>query len=158
MRLSDPHGMKHTLVTPLVAAFSLCAASTAHAHHSWGANYDLCNFTIEGRVESIEWKNPHTWFVVKTDAGTLYHVEWTGLQILDRQGFGRSAQDAVTYGARVVVTGMPPKSAATIRANYPSFKDDPDPKVIGARRIRRADASFDWFALPGPLAPECAGR
>ena len=118
----------------------------------------MCNFTIEGRVESIEWKNPHTWFVVKTDAGTLYHVEWTGLQILDRQGFGKSAQDAVTYGARVVVTGMPPKSAATIRANYPSFKDDPDPKVIGARRIRRADASFDWFALPGPLAPECAGR
>jgi len=53
---------------------------------------------------------------------------------------------------------MPPKSAATIRANSPFFKDDPDPKVIGARRIRRADASFDWFALPGPLAPECAGR
>jgi len=78
MRLSDPHGMTHTLVTPLVAAFSLCAASTAHAHHSWGAIYDVCNFTIEGRVESIEWKNPHTWFVVKTDAGTLYHVEWTG--------------------------------------------------------------------------------
>jgi uncharacterized protein DUF6152 len=122
MRLSDPHGMTHTLVTPLVAAFSLCAASTAHAHHSWGAIYDVCNFTIEGRVESIEWKNPHTWFVVKTDAGTMYHVEWTGLQILDRQGFGRSAQDAVTYGARVVVTGMPPKSAATIRANYPSLR------------------------------------
>ena len=55
-------------------------------------------------------------------------------------------------------TGMPPKSAATIRANSPFFKDDPDPKVIGARRIRRADTSFDWFALPGPLAPECAGR
>jgi hypothetical protein len=51
---------------------------------------------------------------------------------------------------------MLPKSSATVRAKYPFFKDDPDPKVIGARRIRRADA-IDWFALPGPLAPECAG-
>ena len=29
MRLSDPHGMKHTLVTPLVAAFSLCVVALA---------------------------------------------------------------------------------------------------------------------------------
>jgi hypothetical protein len=29
MRLSDPHGMKHTLVTPLVAAFSLCVVVLA---------------------------------------------------------------------------------------------------------------------------------
>lgn len=149
--------MKRALVTSVVVAFSLWATSTAQAHHSWGAIYEVCTFTIEGRVESTEWRNPHTWFVVKTDAGTLYHVEWTGLQILDRQGVGRPAQGAVTYGARVVVTGMPPKSAATIRANYPFFKDDPDPKVIGARRIRRTDGSFDWFALPD-VAPACAGR
>lgn len=151
--------MKPTLVLCLAEAFCLCAVSTAHAHHSHGAIYDLCkSVTIEGRVESVEWKNPHTWFVVKTDAGTTYHVEWTGLQLLDRQGFGRSAQDAVTYGARVVVTGHPPRDATVVRTNYPSFKDDPDPRVIDPTQIRRVDTSFNWAVAGGPLAPDCPGR
>jgi len=151
--------MKQSLVICLVETFGLCAASAAHAHHSHGAIYDLCkSVTIEGRVDSVEWKNPHTWFVVKTDAGTTYHVEWTGLQMLGRQGVGRQAQDAVTYGVRVVVTGHPPKDAAVVRANYPSFKDDPDPKVIDPTQILRADAGFNWGVATGPLAPECGGR
>jgi hypothetical protein len=55
--------MKRLVVMHLVTIFCVGAALPAHAHHSHGAIYDLCkSVTVGGRIESVQWKNPHTWF------------------------------------------------------------------------------------------------
>ena len=42
----------------------------AYAHHSHPYFYDQCRtVTIEGRVEQIDWKNPHTIIVVTHEHG-----------------------------------------------------------------------------------------
>lgn len=53
----------------------LVTASTLSlsAHHSHPAYYDQCkSVTVEGRVERIQWKNPHIWIDLKMDDGTTY--------------------------------------------------------------------------------------
>ena len=65
----------------------MCIASSSYAHHSHGLFYDQCKkLTIEGRVQSAQWKNPHVLIVVKMDDGTTYTVELTSLQILTTRG------------------------------------------------------------------------
>jgi hypothetical protein len=65
----------------LATAIFLYAASTALAHHSHPIFYDQCKkVTIEGRVESAQWKNPHVLIVLRKDDGTTYTAEWTSLQ------------------------------------------------------------------------------
>jgi len=55
------------------------AASAAYAYHSHPYFYDQCkSITIEGRVDSVQWKDPHTWIVLRLDNGTTYAVDWTG--------------------------------------------------------------------------------
>ena len=35
-----------------------------------------CSITVEGSVESVEYKNPHSIIVVRQDDGTAYTVDW----------------------------------------------------------------------------------
>jgi hypothetical protein len=103
--------MKRNVVIYLATAICMCtAASSAHAHHSYGMFYDLCaSVTIEGQVESIPWKNPHIWIDLKTDDGTAYSAEWTSLQNVTAAGLARevlkagdpaSSSQAVQYATR----------------------------------------------------------
>jgi hypothetical protein len=40
----------------------IASALSVSAHHSHPLFYDQCkSVTIEGRVENIQWKNPHVW-------------------------------------------------------------------------------------------------
>jgi hypothetical protein len=58
-------------VGTLAAALYLATASPAFAHHSHPLTYDWCkSITVEGRVESVEYKNPHSIIVVRQDDGT----------------------------------------------------------------------------------------
>ena len=92
--------MKRLVVMHLVTIFCVGAALPAHAHHSHGAIYDLCkSVTVGGRIESVQWKNPHTWFDLTLDARTTYHVEWTSLQQLTNQRLAGPAQEALMFGA-----------------------------------------------------------
>ena len=75
--------MRHTLVTLAVVLYLATLARSAYAHHSHPFFYDECNsITIEGRVERVEFKNPHTWIVLRLDDGTAYTVDWNGLSAL----------------------------------------------------------------------------
>ena len=92
----------------LAAALYLATASPAFAHHSHPLTYDWCkSITVEGRVESVEYKNPHSLIVVRQDDGTAYTVDWMALDGLTRNRILESAKGALAFGARVSVTGAP---------------------------------------------------
>src|SRR5262249_33252385 len=130
----------------------ICTASSAHAHHSHPLFYDQCKkVTIEGRVESAQWKNPHVLIAVKTDDGTTYTAEWTSLQELSNSGVAGPAQAALRAGERVVVTGNPLRDTAQIRASFPNIKDISNTKIVDVIQIRRMDDSWNWSRT----APEC---
>src|SRR5215510_1784113 len=116
--------MKRIVVFPLVAIGLCRAAVPAQAHHSHPYFYDQCKtVTVEGRVERVEWKDPHTQIYLTLDDGTTFRVEWTSLRGLTNFGIVRPAQDALRSGARVVAMGNPPRDAASVRARSPELKN-----------------------------------
>ena len=137
----------------------IASALSVSAHHSHPLFYDQCkSVTIEGRVENIQWKNPHVWIDLTMSDGTTYHAEWTSLEGVTRNGGPGSAQDALTADARVVVTGNPVRDPARIRASYPAFKDDPDPRIVDVMQIRRMDDRWSWARPDGGTPPQCVGK
>ena len=144
--------MKRSVVIYLATAICICTASAAHAHHSHPLFYDQCKkVTIEGRVESAQWKNPHVLIVLKMDDGTTYTAEWTSLQELTNSGVAGPAQAALMAGARVVVTGNPLRDPAQIRASFPTIKEISNTKIVDVIQMRRMDDSWSWART----APEC---
>ena len=129
--------MQRDVVTHLATAIWICtAASSARAHHSHPMYYDFCkSITIEGRVQGVEWKNPHIWIEFALDDGTTYHAEWTSLQGLTNNGVGGRAQEAVRFGERVVVTGNPPRDPALGRR---ASRSEPTPDRHGAVLVQVA--------------------
>lgn len=148
--------MNRVVATSLVSATCLCAAALpARGHHSHPIFYDQCKtVTVEGRIERVEWKDPHTQIELRLDDGTTYRVEWTSPAVLSRMRILGRAQDALRFGARVVATGNPPRDGAYVRGRFPELKDyNPDPKVVDPMLIRRADDSWNWkVGDPAPCA------
>ena len=99
--------MKRNVAIHLAAAIGLCtAASSAHAHHSHPYFYDQCkSIKIEGRVESVQWKDPHTLIVLRLEDGTAYTVDWNPLSRLTNQGVIGAAK--VEADAAIAVTTQP---------------------------------------------------
>src|SRR5580765_7395152 len=99
--------MKRNAVIGLTTAVCLfTAASSAYAHHSHPYFYDECNsITIEGRIERVEFKDPHTQIVLRLDDGTAYVVDWAPQSRLTSTGVIGPAKEALMFGARVAVTG-----------------------------------------------------
>ena len=128
----------------LATAIFIFTASSAHAHHSHPRFYDQCKkVTIEGRVESAQWKNPHVLIVLKMDDGTTQTAEWTSLQGLTNTGVAGPAQAALTVGARVVVIGNPLRDPAQIRASFPDINIS-NTNIVDVIQIRRLDDSWNW--------------
>ena len=106
-------GMRKTLVM-LAVILPVTLGSPAHAHHSHF--YDECkSITIEGRVERVEFKNPHNLLVLRLDNGTGHIVDWINLTRLTNAGIIVAAKQAVVSGARLVVTGFLIRNVAEIR-------------------------------------------
>ena len=142
----------------LTAALSFAAACPAFAHHSHPLNYDWCrSVTVEGRVESVEYKNPHSIIVVRQDDGTAYTVDWNPLDGLTRSGIIESAKGALAFGARITVTGAPIRTAAAIRGFFPDFKGEVNPRTIDPWLIRRVGDTFTWSLPQVPDPANCAG-
>jgi hypothetical protein len=111
--------MRRKPLIGLTTAVCLCtAASSAYAHHSHPYFYDECNsITIEGRVERVEFKDPHTRIVLRLDDGTAYTVDWAPLSRLTNDRIIGPAKEALVFGARVVVTGNRLRDAAPDRVH-----------------------------------------
>lgn len=86
-----------------------------------------------GRVERVDWKNPHTIVVVRQDDGATFTIDWNSLTALKRDAVLDSAKEALVFGVRVEVAG---------------------------RSIRRADDSWKWTMRQNPDArpADCRGR
>ena len=141
----------------LAAAICVSTASAAYAHHSHPYFYDQCkSITIEGRVESVQWKDPHTVMILRLDEGTAYTVDWNGLTALTRTGVLQSAKAALVFGARATVTGNPIRNVGQIREHFPDFKYDVNPRTVDPRSIRRVDNSFTWAPPAIANPPDCS--
>ena len=146
--------MKRIAVMCLAAAVCASLAPAAQAHHSHPLFYDFCKrVTIEGRIDSVEWKDPHTQIRLVLDDGTTYRVEWGSQRILGRQGVGAAALTALTPGARVVVVGNPQRDPEQIRARFPDVSVTADAHLLDPLQMRRTDDSWSW-ALPPPANPQ----
>ena len=146
--------MKRSLGILSAAIYIAAAASPALAHHSHPYFYDQCkSVTIEGRVESVQWKDPHTVMVVRLDDGTVYTVDWMPLGGLTRNQILGPAQEALVFGARVSVTGAPIRTLAEIREHFPDFTGPVNPRTIDPRLIRRVGGDFSWGTLPSDSNP-----
>ena len=148
--------MRRNLVILSVTVYIATAASSAYAHHSHPYFYDQCkSITIEGRVERVEFKDPHTWIVLRLDDGTAYTVDWAPLSRLTNDRIIGPAKEALVFGSRVVVTGNPIRDAAQIREHFPDFKSDVNPNTVDPRSIRRVGDGFSWALSPSPNPPNC---
>ena len=145
-------------VRTLAAVHCFATAFPAFAHHSHPLTYDWCkSVTVEGRVESVEYKNPHSIIVVRQDDGTAYTVDWNPLDGLTRNRILESAKGALTFGARVSVTGAPIRTTAEIRGFFPDFKGEVNPRTIDPWLIRRVGDTFSWSLPQVPDPAKCAG-
>jgi hypothetical protein len=151
--------MKRSLGILSAAIYLATAASPALAHHSHPYFYDWCkSVAIEGRVESVQWKDPHTVMVVRLDDGTAYTVDWMPLGSLTRNQILGPAQEALVFGARVAVTGAPIRTLAEIRAHFPDYTTPVNPRTIDPWLIRRVGGDFSWGSIPGAAPVNCTGK
>jgi hypothetical protein len=148
--------MKRNLACLATAICIATTASTALAHHSHPFFYDVCKtVTIEGRVERVEFKDPHILIFLKTDDGTAYPVDWAGLRGLTNNGWLDPAKASLVFGARISVTGARIRSTAEIREHFSDFTSVVNPNTLDPMLIRRVDNSWNW-ALQNP--PVCKGK
>ena len=151
--------MRQELVMLAVMLYIATPASPAYAHHSHPYFYDECkSITIEGRVERVEFKDPHTWIFLTLDDGAAYTVDWAPLSRLTNQRVIGPAKNALVFGARVVVTGNRIRTPAQIREHFPDFTSDVNPNTVDPISIRRVGDSFSWALPPRANPPNCNGK
>ena len=151
--------MTQRLMMQAVVLSIATLASSAYAHHSHPYFYDQCkSIAIEGRVESVQWKDPHTLIVVKLDDGSAYTIDWAPLSQLTNNRIIGPAKEALVFGARVAVTGSPIRTVAEIREHFPDFTSNVNPRTIDPKLIRRVGGTFNWALSPNTNAPNCGGQ
>ena len=141
---------------PGIAALVIVVAGSlpAGAHHSHPIFYDSCTtLTIEGEVESVQWKNPHVLIDLIANDGKAYRAEWTSAEILERTSI-----EPPKAGERVVVRGNPMRDVEAIRARFPSLTlTTPAKPVVDLIQIRRASDGWNW-ARPEPASQDCGRK
>jgi Family of unknown function (DUF6152) len=112
----------------LALAFIGVASPTA-AHHP--PRFERCkSVAITGRIESVNWANPHVVVSIKSDDGTIHQALWLNVQQLGRAGI---QQDTLAVGDQVVVTAG-------------TRDGDPAPLLMSA--IGRPSDGWQWSQKP----------
>ena len=141
---------------PGIAALAIVVAGSlpAEAHHSHPIFYDSCtSLTIEGEVESVQWKNPHVLIDLMANDGKAYRAEWTSAAILNQ-----TSVEPPKAGDHVVVRGNPMRDEASIRARFPSLTLGPREKpVVDLIQIRRVSDGWNW-ARAEPASVSCGPK
>ena len=151
--------MRHKLVSLAVTLAIASLASTASAHHSHPIFYDECRpLTIEGRIERVEFRDPHTLIFVTLDDGTAYTVDWAGLRMLTNSRAIGPAREALVAGARVVVTGNQIRPLSQIKEHFPDYAREVNPNTVDLLTIRRVGGSYSWARPPRTTPLNCSGK
>lgn len=133
--------MHHRLLASIGAVAATLAALPLAAHHSIRGTYDDTTLvTLAGTIRSVEWRNPHTQFVVESTDAAGATVAWTveigAPSALIRSGIERDflvAGDEITLEVWAARDGTP-------RAF---------PRVITFADGRRMDVPEDnWMQVP----------
>jgi hypothetical protein len=117
----------------LVPAFvAITATVPLEAHHSFAAYY-IANqsVSIEGKVEELEYKNPHVWLYIEAadKKGKLQKIsaEWSAPNRLLSQGV---TKDTLKPGDHVIVTGSPSRDTVGYK--------------IQLKKLYRFDDGWTW--------------
>ena len=108
MKSGDAFRIGAVLLAPLLA---LVAPATAHAHHSFAAEFDAnAPVLLSGKVTRVEWINPHAWIhldVAQEDGSVRsWMVEGGTPNTLLRAGIDKNT---VAIGTEIVVRGYQSK-------------------------------------------------
>src|SRR5215470_6772993 len=126
-----------------IGALAIVVAGSlpAGAHHSHPIFYDSCTtLTIEGQIDSVQWKNPHVLIDLIANDGKAYRAEWTSAGILERTSIAPAKA-----GDRVVVRGNPMRDVESIRARFPTLTlPTPSKPVVDLIQISRASDGWNW--------------
>jgi hypothetical protein len=93
----------------LLAAAAVLVGTTASAHHSFGATYEVSKqIKLDGELVQFVYRNPHSFVHVEApDAEGVeqrWAVEWSGTAQLTGQGVKR---DTLKVGDKVVIVARP---------------------------------------------------
>lgn len=96
------------LLLPATIAVALAAALPANAHHSQAAFDASREFTFEGTVHRLDWKNPHIYLIVATtdSKGEPLLQQIEGLAVTQAQVDGLD-RNALQPGTQVLVRANP---------------------------------------------------
>jgi Family of unknown function (DUF6152) len=126
----------------LVLTGLLVHGNSAHAHHSFAAEFDESKpITLAGVVTKIEWTNPHVYFYidVKDAGGNVVNWGFEGGNPgqLTRSGWSRTS---LKIGDQVTVEGFAAKDGA---------------HLVGTRRVTLADGGrvLGGAGAPGGDSP-----
>jgi Family of unknown function (DUF6152) len=118
-------------MTRLLLALTILAAAapgSLSAHHSYAAYHLDQILEIEGVIDEIEWRAPHTLLKVKTDDGRMHIFEWQAPMGLQRRGV---QQDTLKAGDRVVAAGNP----------HREFEQN---RILNFKRVLRMSDGWKW--------------
>jgi hypothetical protein len=104
---------KRVLGPSSLLAALLLAPLAASGHHSFFGRFDRQSMMeIEGELTELLWRNPHTYFTLRTidtnGTATDWEVETSSLSVLKRQGL---VEKTLRLGDRIKVAGFPPVGA-----------------------------------------------
>jgi hypothetical protein len=121
--------MKYLCSLAALAAILSFSGTEARAHHSFAAEYDgKAPVTIKGKLNKVDWVNPHSWISVDvTDAKgkvTTWRCETPPPNILTRRGWKKSM---FKQGTEVTVEGWRAKDKSPTMAA--------DKVVIGGQQM-----------------------
>ena len=130
--------MRSTLrLLALVVAAAWAAGSTAYAHHSFGATYDVNKqVKLSGKLTQFVYRNPHSFvnLVVTDESGKpqQWSLEWGGTAQLANAGVKR---DSLKVGDEVRIVANPSRVPGELRALMVN--------------LTRPSDGFSWGRRPG---------
>ena len=129
--------MKQKLAVLLLGAAAFLAASRSYAHHSLSATYYADKeVTLDGKIEQILLRNPHSFLQIvapdETGAMQRWSLEWRSSGQLGQQGIKR---DTLLVGDEVVITMNPSRTTGDHRG--------------ALKTLHRKSDGFGWGTKPG---------
>ena len=117
----------------VIAALAL--GTTAVAHHSYGATYDMNKeVKLEGKLVQFVYRNPHSFVTLQApDANGVmqrWAIEWSGTGQLGGQGVTR---ESLRAGDAIVIVGRPSRVTGELRLLMVSLKRPSDGFSWGSR-------------------------
>src|SRR5204862_5857847 len=104
--------MKSTRIFGRAFAFLFLSVAAAWAHHAFAAEFDINQpVKLQGKVQKMEWINPHAWIHVDVPGAdgkvVTWMVEGGSPNILLRRGF---TKESLLPGTEVTVEGYRAKN------------------------------------------------